>query len=260
MKKIMSDRATGSETTHFGFEDIALRDKQGRVNRVFEEVASNYDLMNDLMSAGLHRAWKSSLITELSLPRGARRFRLLDVAGGTGDIALRALKRGGPGVHVTLFDINPAMLDVGRARTKEAGFEKRVEIVEGTAEELPFPEHSFDAVTISFGLRNVPQMDKALAEARRVLAPGGRFFCLEFSTVDVAVFDKIYDTYSFKVIPQIGKHVAGDEDAYRYLVESIRKFPPPDDLAHMMRTAGFERVSYTPYTGGVAALHSGWRL
>jgi demethylmenaquinone methyltransferase/2-methoxy-6-polyprenyl-1,4-benzoquinol methylase len=260
MKKTMSDRAPGPETTHFGFEDIALRDKQGRVNRVFEDVASNYDLMNDLMSAGLHRAWKSSLITALSLPRGSRRFRLLDVAGGTGDIALRALKRGGPGVHVTLFDINPSMLDVGRARTKAAGFEKRVEIVEGNAEELPFPEHSFDAVTIAFGLRNVPRMDRALAEARRVLVPGGRFFCLEFSTVDVAVLDKIYDLYSFKVIPQIGKHVAGDEDAYRYLVESIRKFPPPDDLAEMMRAAGFERVGYTPYTGGIAALHSGWRL
>ncbi len=260
MKKTMSDRATGPEITHFGFEDIALRDKQGRVNRVFEDVASRYDLMNDLMSAGLHRAWKSSLITALSLPRSARSFRLLDVAGGTGDIALRALKRGGPGVNVTLFDINPSMLDVGRTRTQKAGFEKRVEIVEGNAEELPFPEHSFDAVTIAFGLRNVPSMDRALLEARRVLAPGGRFFCLEFSTVDVALLDKIYDLYSFKVIPALGKRVAGDEEAYRYLVESIRKFPAPDDLAEMMRNAGFQRVGYTPYTGGVAALHTGWRL
>jgi demethylmenaquinone methyltransferase / 2-methoxy-6-polyprenyl-1,4-benzoquinol methylase len=260
MKKTMPDRTAGPETTHFGFEDIALRDKQGRVNRVFEDVAARYDLMNDLMSAGLHRAWKSSLITALSLPRGARSFRLLDIAGGTGDIALRALKRGGPGVNVTLFDINPSMLDVGRGRTTKAGFEKRVEIVEGNAEELPFPEHSFDAVTIAFGLRNVPRMDRALSEARRVLAPGGRFFCLEFSTVDVALLDRIYDLYSFKVIPQIGKRVAGDEDAYRYLVESIRKFPPPDDLADMMRDAGFQRVGHTPYTGGIAALHSGWRL
>jgi demethylmenaquinone methyltransferase/2-methoxy-6-polyprenyl-1,4-benzoquinol methylase len=260
MKKTMSDRANAPETTHFGFEDVKLGDKQGRVNRVFEEVASRYDLMNDLMSAGLHRAWKSALITALSLPRGARSFRLLDVAGGTGDIALRALKRGGPGVHVTLFDINPSMLDVGRARMEKSGFAKRTEVVDGNAEELPFPDHSFDAVTIAFGLRNVPRMDKALAEARRVLVPGGRFFCLEFSTVDVAVLDKIYDLYSFKVIPELGRRVAGDADAYKYLVESIRKFPPPDDLADMMRAAGFSRVAHTPYTGGVAALHSGWRL
>ncbi len=256
----MSDSATAPETTHFGFDSVPLEEKQGRVNRIFHDVAERYDLMNDLMSGGLHRAWKSALITELSLPRGGRGFRLLDVAGGTGDIALRALKRGGLGVNVTLFDINPDMLDVGRSRTAKAGFADRVEIVEGNAEELPFPDASFDAVTIAFGLRNVPRMDKALAGARRVLKPGGRFFCLEFSKVDVAVLDRVYDLYSFKVIPEIGRRVAGDADAYRYLVESIRKFPPPEDLAEMMREAGFSRVSYTPYTGGIAALHSGWRL
>jgi len=256
----MTDSATSPETTHFGFESVPLEEKQGRVDRIFRDVADRYDLMNDLMSGGLHRAWKAALITALSLPRGGRAFHLLDVAGGTGDIALRALRRGGPGVRVTLFDINPNMLEVGRARTRKAGFADRVEIVEGNAEDLPFPDASFDAVTIAFGLRNVPRMDKALAGARRVLKPGGRFFCLEFSTVDIPGLDRIYDLYSFRVIPEIGRRVAGDAEAYRYLVESIRKFPPPEELAEMMRAAGFARVSYTPYTGGIAALHSGWRL
>jgi demethylmenaquinone methyltransferase/2-methoxy-6-polyprenyl-1,4-benzoquinol methylase len=256
----MADPATAPETTHFGFEDVPLADKQGRVNRVFGGVASRYDLMNDLMSGGLHRAWKSSLITALSLPRSARAFRLLDVAGGTGDITLRALKRGGPGVQVTLSDINPDMLAVGRERVEAAGFAGRVTITEANAEDLPFEDSTFDAVTIAFGLRNVPRMDKALGEFRRVLKPGGHFLCLEFSTVDAAVLDKIYDAYSFRVIPEIGRAVAGDAQSYRYLVESIRKFPKPDDLADMMRAAGLSRVAYTPYTGGIAALHSGWRL
>ena len=256
----MSDRANASETTHFGFEDVALKDKQGRVNRVFEGVASRYDLMNDLMSGGLHRAWKAAMITALSLPRGTRAFRLLDIAGGTGDITLRALKRGGPGVHITLSDINPEMLEVGRDRVTAAGFAKRVTVAEANAEDLPFEDGAFDAVTIAFGLRNVPRMDRALAEFRRVLKPGGHVLCLEFSTVDAAVLDTLYDAYSFKVIPEIGRAVAGDADSYRYLVESIRKFPAPDALADMMKEAGFSRVSYTPYTGGIAALHSGWRL
>ncbi len=256
----MSDSATASETTHFGFEDVPLGDKQGLVDRIFRDVAGRYDLMNDLMSGGLHRAWKSAMITALSLPRSARAFRLLDVAGGTGDITLRALKRGGPGVRVTLSDINPGMLDVGRARVEKAGFADRVTIAEANAEELPFGDSEFDAVTIAFGLRNVPRMDRALAEFRRVLKPGGHFLCLEFSTVDAAVLDRIYDLYSFRVIPEIGRVVAGDAEAYRYLVESIRKFPPPEKLADMMRGAGFGRVSFTPYTGGIAALHSGWRV
>ncbi|MGQ4274376.1 bifunctional demethylmenaquinone methyltransferase/2-methoxy-6-polyprenyl-1,4-benzoquinol methylase UbiE [Terrihabitans sp. B22-R8] len=256
----MSDRPGESETTHFGFEDVALGDKQGRVNEVFHGVAQRYDVMNDLMSGGLHRAWKQALLTELNLPRGPRRFRLLDVAGGTGDIGLGALKRGGPGVHVTLFDINPSMLEVGRERAEARGLSDRVEIFEGNAEELPFDDCSFEAVTIAFGLRNVPRMDRALAEARRVLVPGGRFFCLEFSKVDAPVLDRVYDLYSFKAIPHIGRLVAGDGEPYRYLVESIRRFPPPEELAGMMRTAGLSRVAYTPYTGGIAALHTGWRL
>jgi demethylmenaquinone methyltransferase / 2-methoxy-6-polyprenyl-1,4-benzoquinol methylase len=256
----MSNSANASDTTHFGFESVSLGEKQGLVNSVFERVASRYDVMNDVMSGGLHRLWKNALINELGLPRGARRFRLLDVAGGTGDIGLRALKRGGPGTHVTLFDINPAMLEVGRERSEKEGYADRVDVVEGTAESLPFASGSFEAVTISFGLRNVPRMDLALAEMCRVLVPGGRFFCLEFSTVDVPGLDKIYDAYSFKAIPRLGQLIAGDGEPYRYLVESIRRFPPPDDLADMMRKAGFSRVSYTPFTAGVAALHSGWRL
>jgi demethylmenaquinone methyltransferase / 2-methoxy-6-polyprenyl-1,4-benzoquinol methylase len=256
----MSDRTGAAETTHFGYEEVALGDKQARVNDVFHGVASRYDVMNDLMSGGLHRAWKAALITELNPPRGARRFRLLDVAGGTGDIGLRAIKRGGAGVHVTLFDINPSMLEVGRARAEQQGVSSRVDVVEGNAEELPFEDGSFEAVTIAFGLRNVPRMDRALSEMRRVLVPGGRFFCLEFSKVSLPVLDRVYDAYSFKVIPGLGRMVAGDGEPYRYLVESIRKFPPPEELAAMMRGAGLQRVSYTPYTGGVAALHSGWRL
>lgn len=256
----MTESARAPDTTHFGFEDVALKDKQGRVDRVFRDVAARYDVMNDLMSGGLHRAWKSAMVTALSLPRGARAFRLLDVAGGTGDISLRVLKRGGLGVHVTLSDINPNMLEVGRERVEAAGFAKRVTVAEANAEELPFESGMFDAVTIAFGLRNVPQMQRALGEFRRVLKPGGHFLCLEFSTVDAALLDKVYDLYSFKVIPEIGRVVAGDADAYRYLVESIRKFPPPEELAVMMREVGFGRVSHTPYTGGIAALHSGWRL
>jgi demethylmenaquinone methyltransferase/2-methoxy-6-polyprenyl-1,4-benzoquinol methylase len=159
-----------------------------------------------------------------------------------------------------LSDINPNMLEVGRERVEAAGFAKRVTIAEANAEELPFADGEFDAVTIAFGLRNVPQMQRALGEFRRVLKPGGHFLCLEFSRVDAALLDKAYDLYSFKIIPEIGRVVAGDADAYRYLVESIRKFPPPEELAVMMRSVGFSRVSHTPYTGGIAALHSGWRL
>ncbi len=256
----MTESASAPDTTHFGFEDVPLQEKQGRVDRVFRDVAARYDLMNDLMSGGLHRAWKSAMVTALSLPRGGRAFRLLDVAGGTGDISLRVLKRGGPGVQVTLSDINPNMLEVGRERVDAAGFAGRVIIAEANAEELPFGDGEFDAVTIAFGLRNVPRMDRALAEFRRVLKPGGHFLCLEFSTVDAALLDKAYDLYSFNLIPEIGRVVTGDADAYRYLVESIRKFPPPEQLAMMMGDAGFGRVSHTPYTGGIAALHSGWRL
>lgn len=256
----MSQPFEDASLTDFGFDTVPLAEKQGRVDDVFATVARRYDIMNDLMSGGLHRAWKNAFITELDLPRTARRFDLLDVAGGTGDIAFRALKRGGHGVAVTLLDINGPMLSVARERAEEKGLADRIEVVQGNAESLPFPDRSFDAVTIAFGIRNVPRIPLALREFHRVLKIGGRFCCLEFSAVDVPGLDRIYDAFSFHVIPKIGEVVAGDGEPYRYLVESIRRFPDAPDFAEMIREAGFERVSYTPLTGGVAAIHRGWKL
>jgi demethylmenaquinone methyltransferase/2-methoxy-6-polyprenyl-1,4-benzoquinol methylase len=258
-----------AETGHFGYRDVPLGDKQGLVDDVFHSVAGRYDLMNDLMSAGLHRAWKNALVRELNPPRArpsadrhgdlaTRPFRLLDLAGGTGDVALRVLAAG-LGTQATVVDINADMLTVGRERAAARGV-ARVAFVEGNAEALPFPDCAFEAVTIAFGIRNVPRIAQALAEARRVLALGGRFLCLEFSTVDVPGLDALYDLYSFNVIPALGRLVTGDAEAYRYLVESIRRFPRPDDFADMMRAAGFARVSYRRLSGGIVALHSGWRL
>jgi demethylmenaquinone methyltransferase/2-methoxy-6-polyprenyl-1,4-benzoquinol methylase len=246
--------------THFGFKTVDLDAKQGLVDDVFRSVARRYDLMNDLMSGGLHRAWKDALVTAVNPPRGDRPFGLVDVAGGTGDIAFRVVAAGGPGTRVTVCDINPEMLAVGRERAIERGLDDAVAFVDGNAEALPFPDRSFDACTIAFGIRNVPRIDAALAEAYRVLRPGGRFLCLEFSTVDVPGLDTLYDLYSFNVIPALGRSVAGDADAYRYLVESIRRFPKPQAFAAMISAAGFRRVSARPLTGGVVALHSGWRL
>jgi demethylmenaquinone methyltransferase/2-methoxy-6-polyprenyl-1,4-benzoquinol methylase len=249
---------SADEQTDFGFRRVPLADKQAHVDGVFRSVAQRYDLMNDLMSAGLHRAWKDALVTAVDPPRGERPFALLDLAGGTGDIAFRVLAAGGAGTRVTVVDINAEMLEGGRARAEERGLE--VAFVEGNAEALPFAEKSYDAVTIAFGIRNVPRVEQALAEAYRVLRPGGRFLCLEFSSTDVPGFDRLYDFYSFNVIPALGRAVAGDADAYRYLVESIRRFPRPDAFAGMMRAAGFARVSFQRMTGGIVALHSGWRL
>ena len=246
--------------THFGFKTVDLDAKQGLVDDVFRSVARRYDLMNDLMSGGLHRAWKDALVTAVNPPRGERPFGLIDVAGGTGDIAFRVIAAGGAGTRATVCDINPEMLAVGRERAIERGLDDAVGFVDGNAEALPFPDRSFDACTIAFGIRNVPRIDAALAEAYRVLRPGGRFLCLEFSTVDVPGLDTLYDLYSFNVIPALGRSVAGDADAYRYLVESIRRFPKPQAFAAMISAAGFRRVSARPLTGGVVALHSGWRL
>jgi demethylmenaquinone methyltransferase / 2-methoxy-6-polyprenyl-1,4-benzoquinol methylase len=246
------------ETTDFGFRRVPLEDKQALVDDVFHNVASRYDLMNDLMSGGLHRAWKEALVTTVNPPKGKRPFALLDLAGGTGDIAFRVLEAGGAGTHATVADINAAMLAIGRARAAEHG--RDIAFVEANAEALPFPDRSYDAVTIAFGIRNVPRIDAALAEAYRTLRTGGRFLCLEFSTVDVPGLDTLYDFYSFNVIPALGRVVAHDEDAYRYLVESIRRFPRPDAFAEMMRAAGFRRVAFQRMTGGIVALHSGWRL
>jgi demethylmenaquinone methyltransferase/2-methoxy-6-polyprenyl-1,4-benzoquinol methylase len=248
------------ETTHFGFRDVPVGDKQGLVNDVFHSVARRYDLMNDLMSVGLHRLWKDIMINALNPPRGDAPFALLDVAGGTGDIAFRAAKAAGSGFRATVCDINSDMLAVGRQRAIARHLDDRVAFVEGNAEALAFPDRHFDAYTIAFGIRNVPRIDLALGEAFRVLRPGSRFLCLEFSTVDVPGLDRLYDLFSFKVIPPLGRAVTGDAQSYQYLVESIRKFPRPNAFAEMIRTAGFSRVSWQSLSGGIVALHSGWRL
>ena len=246
------------ETTHFGFQSVPLGEKQGRVNEVFHSVAGRYDLMNDLMSGGLHRLWKNTLVAMLRPPRG-RAFRHLDVAGGTGDVAFRILGAGGSTTHVTVLDINGDMLSVGRERAGHT-YDGRIDFVEANAEALPFEDGSFDAYTIAFGIRNVPRIDVALREAHRVLRPGGRFLCLEFSKVDVPGLDRIYDAYSFNVIPRLGRMVTGDAESYQYLVESIRRFPPPAAFARMIEQAGFRRVSHRLLTGGVVAIHSGWTI
>jgi demethylmenaquinone methyltransferase/2-methoxy-6-polyprenyl-1,4-benzoquinol methylase len=248
------------ETTHFGFREVPLGDKQTLVNDVFRSVASRYDLMNDLMSVGLHRVWKDLMINALNPPRSDAPFALLDVAGGTGDIAFRAAKAAGAGFQATVCDINADMLEVGRERAASRHLDDRVSFVEGNAEKLDFPNGAFDAYTIAFGIRNVPQINLALSEAFRVLRPGSRFLCLEFSAVDVPGLDRIYDLFSFKVIPPLGRAVTGDADSYQYLVESIRKFPKPGAFADMIRAADFSRVSWQSFSGGIVALHSGWRL
>jgi len=250
----------GGDHTHFGYETVPLADKQGRVDDVFRSVARRYDLMNDLMSGGLHRAWKDALVTAVNPPKNAREFVVLDLAGGTGDVAFRIAQAGGPGTRIVVCDINPDMLAVGQERAAERGLDGVVTFEQGNAEELAYPDRSFDCVTIAFGIRNVPRIERALAQAHRVLKLGGRFLCLEFSSVDVPGLDALYELYSFQVIPRIGDAVAGDRDAYQYLVESIRKFPKPKLFATMIEASGFRRVSFTPMTGGVVALHSGWRL
>ena len=248
------------EETHFGDRNVPLTEKQGLVDEVFHSVAKRYDLMNDLMSGGLHRAWKDALVTAVNPPRSGKAFALLDLAGGTGDVAFRVVKAGGAGTRVTVCDINKEMLSVGRELAAERGLDDAVTFEQGNAEELPYPDRSFDCVTIAFGIRNVPRTERALAEAHRVLRIGGRFLCLEFSSVDVPGLDKIYELYSFRVIPRVGEAVTGDREAYQYLVESIRKFPKPKAFAQMIEAGGFRRVSFKAMTGGVVALHSGWKL
>ena len=255
-------RAGTQTQADFGFARVALPEKQGRVNDVFRSVARRYDLMNDLMSAGLHRAWKATLIAMLR-PSRTRPFHLLDVAGGTGDVAFRALAAGGAAGRATLLDINEDMLRVGAERATRravrAGTGERVAFVAGNAEALPLPGDTFDAYTIAFGIRNVPRIDAALAEARRVLKPGGRFLCLEFSHVDVPGLDRLYDAYSFHAIPRLGAWVAGDAESYRYLVESIRRFPTPGAFARMIEAAGLAHVTHRPLSGGIVAIHSAWK-
>lgn len=251
---------TGSTSETFGFRKVAENERQGLVNGVFASVAERYDLMNDLMSGGLHRLWKDDFVSMIDAPRGDASFRLIDVAGGTGDIAMRFIKKAGSGAQATICDISPEMLGVGKRRIDDAGFSSRIDCVEGNAEALPFADRSFDAYTIAFGIRNVTHIDRALAEAFRVLKIGGRLLVLEFSHVDVPMLDRLYDFHSFEVIPRLGKLAAGDADSYRYLVESIRQFPKQDAFAGMITGAGFERVSFRNLTGGIAAIHSGWKL
>src|SRR3954465_15664693 len=246
------------DETHFGFRRVPLSDKQALVDDVFHSVAGRYDLMNDLMSGGLHRAWKAALVTAVNPPKKDTPFALLDLAGGTGDVAFRVADAGGPGTHVTVADINADMLQVGRERA--AKLQRDIEFIEANAEALPFPDRSFDAVTIAFGIRNVPRIDVALRQMHRVLRIGGRFLCLEFSNVDVPGLDTLYELYSFNVVPAIGRAVVGDAEPYRYLVESIRRFPRPNAFADMMRAAGYARVSHRVMSGGIVVLHSGWRL
>ena len=245
-----------TETAHFGSRQVPLEDKQALVDDVFHSVARRYDLMNDLMSLGLHRAWKDTLAIAVNPPKNLP-FALLDIAGGTGDVAFRVNGKGGAQTRATVCDINADMLDVGRERAAAQALGDAITFAEGNAEALPFVDKSFDAVTIAFGIRNVPRIELALAEAHRVLKIGGRFLCLEFSAVDVPGLNRLYDFYSFNVIPRLGRMVAGDADSYRYLVESIRRFPDPQTFAAMLRTAGFARVSLQPMTGGIVALHQG---
>ena len=247
------------DETHFGRRTVRLDEKQGLVNDVFRSVAGRYDVMNDLMSFGLHRAWKDALVAKIRPPL-TRPFAHIDVAGGTGDVAIRVAKAGGPLTEVTVVDLNGDMLRLAEERAARRRLSGRLTFVEGNAEALPLPDARFDAYTIAFGIRNVPRIEDALKEAYRVLKRGGRFLCLEFSRVDLPVFERIYDAYSFAAIPAMGKVVTGDGAAYRYLVESIRKFPPPQRFAEMIGEAGFARVDFTRLSGGIVAIHSGWKL
>jgi demethylmenaquinone methyltransferase/2-methoxy-6-polyprenyl-1,4-benzoquinol methylase len=249
--------AMEGEKAWFGYRRVETAEKPRLVRDIFERVAGRYDLMNDLMSGGIHRLWKAAMIDWLA-PRPGQ--VLLDVAGGTGDIARRFLARAGGGARVVVCDLTPAMLAVGRDRAIDVGLVRGIDWVAGDAAALPLADRSVDAYTIAFGLRNVADIDRALSEARRVLRPGGRFLCLEFSHIVLPQLRQLYDLYSFRVLPWMGRIVAGDRDAYVYLVESIRRFPDQPALAERLAAAGLERASYRNLSGGIAALHSAWRI
>jgi len=259
MSQTRTDKAAEMETS-FGFSNVKAGEKQPLVNEVFHSVAARYDVMNDFMSAGMHRLWKAAMVMSAGPPASDRAWQSIDVAGGTGDIAFRIVERGGPNVHTTVFDINASMLEVGESRALKNGLAGKVTFVEGNAEKLPFEDNSFNAYTIAFGIRNVPKMEKAIGEAFRVLKHGGHFLCLEFSEVDVPMLDKFYDQWSQHAIPRIGQAVTGDKESYQYLVESIAKFPNQETFAEAIRDQGFEKVTWRNFTGGIVALHSGWKL
>lgn len=270
------EKTAGFTQSGFGFQKAGAQERTRRVGKVFASVAPSYDLMNDLMSLGVHRLWKAEFVRRLDPQPGER---ILDLAGGTGDIAMLLVKKTGtrdwglgtkkqkgfqslvpnPQSPITVCDINPAMLEKGRARAADRGFFGKIDWVEGNAENLPFEDAQFDAVTIAFGLRNVTHISQALSEARRVLKPGGRFFCLEFSRPALPLLEKAYDRYSFSVLPFLGKKVARDEAAYRYLAESIRAFPEQEKLAGLMRAAGFSVTRWRNLSLGIAAVHWGYR-
>ena len=243
-------------TTHFGFETVREDEKAGRVQGVFTSVASKYDIMNDVMSVGIHRIWKEAMMDWLA-PRAGQ--KLLDVAGGTGDISFKFLERAGPG-HATVCDITEQMLVAGRTRAEAAAMSDSLDWVVGDAMALPFADNTFDVYTISFGIRNVTRPQEALNEAYRVLRPGGRLMVLEFSQLPNPMMQAAYDAYSFNVIPRMGKLIANDSESYQYLVESIRKFPDQDTFLGMVKSAGFEQAKYRNLSLGIAALHSGWKL
>ncbi|XP_046840727.1 2-methoxy-6-polyprenyl-1,4-benzoquinol methylase, mitochondrial-like [Xenia sp. Carnegie-2017] len=252
-----------SQETHFGFETVSKSSKAGRVHTVFENVAEKYDLMNDLMSGGIHRAWKNYLVSQINVLNGNR---MLDVAGGTGDIAMRYInqlkyhnKTLSTG-DIVVCDINQAMLDVGKIKASRLGLSQEIIWVCGNGEDLPFQDNSFDVYTIAFGLRNFTNTQKALDEAYRVLAPGGKFLCLEFSAVKNPFLKRLYDEYSFQVIPVMGEVIAKDWSSYQYLVESIRQFPDQVEFSALITTSGFKFVKYENLTFGVAAIHSGFKL
>ena len=247
---------TVEQTTHFGFETVPEAKKAGKVQNVFTSVASKYDIMNDVMSVGIHRIWKEAMMDWLA-PRPGQ--KLLDVAGGTGDISFKFLKRSGSG-HATVLDITENMLIEGRKRAETDQILDRLDWIVGDAMFLPFADNSFDVYTISFGIRNVTQPQEALNEAFRVLRPGGRLMVLEFSQIPVPLAQKAYDLYSFNVIPTMGKLIANDRSSYQYLVESIRKFPDQETFLSMVQQAGFENASYRNLSLGIAALHSGWKI
>ncbi len=260
VRAMMTSHDQTSTAGTFGFRDVQPEQRQGLVNEVFATVAERYDLMNDLMSGGLHRLWKDDLVTLLNPPKSDQAFHHIDVAGGTADVALRAMRAGGAGCRAVVCDISEEMLRVGERKVAAEHREQQISVVQGNAEALPFADKSFDAYTIAFGIRNVTHIDQALREAHRVLKRGGHFLCLEFSECQVPMLDTLYDLHSFQVIPRLGRVAGGSEDSYRYLVESIRKFPKQEAFAGMIREAGFANVTYRNLTGGIAAIHSGWRI